>query len=87
MAIHSMIDLETLGTQPDSVIISLGIIKFDPYTDAEPYEGNYLKLDIEEQNTLGRQVDEDTLAWWSKQDPKVRDEALTDEGRTGLTET
>ena len=27
-----MIDLETLGTKPDSVIISLGIIKFDPYS-------------------------------------------------------
>lgn len=86
MAIHSMIDLETLGTQPDSVIISLGVIKFDPFSDNEPYDGQYLKLDIDEQNTLGRKVDDDTLAWWSKQDPKVRDEALTDEGRTSLTE-
>lgn len=84
MSIHAMIDLETLGTDPNSVIISLGAIKFDPHTDIEPYGGLYIKADIDEQQDLGRTINDNTLEWWSRQDPKVRDEALTDEGRSTL---
>lgn len=86
MSIHAMIDLETFGTKPDCVITSLGVIKFDPYTDTEPYDGLYLKLDIDEQNELNRSVDDDTMAWWGKQEASVRNEALSEEGRTNLTE-
>ena len=50
MAIHGMIDLETLGVEPDSVIITLGAVKFDPYSDAEPNHGLYLRCDVEEQS-------------------------------------
>jgi len=28
-----MIDLETLGTTPDSVIVSIAAVKFDPFED------------------------------------------------------
>ena len=49
MATHGMIDLETLGVEPDSVIITVGAIKFDPYSDEEPHNGLYLRCDIEEQ--------------------------------------
>jgi hypothetical protein len=31
-----MLDLETLGTRPDCVILTLGAIKFDPYTLSDP---------------------------------------------------
>ena len=30
--IHAMIDLETLSTEPDAVILTVGGVKFDPYT-------------------------------------------------------
>ena len=30
--IHAMIDLETLSTNPDAVILTVGGVKFDPYT-------------------------------------------------------
>ena len=69
MAVHGMIDLETLGVEPDSVIITLGAIKFDPYTNEDPHSGLYLRCDIEEQSEkLGRSIDDNTLAWWTKQD-------------------
>ena len=84
MAVHAMIDLETLGTKPDCTIISIGAIKFNPYTDNEPYGGLYYKADIDEQSTLGRSVDDATLEWWGKQDAKIRDEALTDGDRTSV---
>ena len=31
---HVMIDLETLGVTPDSVILTIGAIKFDPWDDS-----------------------------------------------------
>ena len=77
MAIHGMIDLETLGVEPDSVIITVGAIKFDPYTDVEPHSGLYLRCDIEEQSEqLGRTIDDNTMEWWTKQPQKIQDEAF-----------
>ena len=37
MAIHGMIDLETLGVNPDSVVMTLGAIKFDPISNEESH--------------------------------------------------
>ena len=34
--IHAMIDLETLSTNPDATILTVGGVKFDPYTNIEP---------------------------------------------------
>ena len=72
-----MIDLETLGVEPDSVIITVGAIKFDPYTDVEPHSGLYLRCDIEEQSEeLGRTIDDNTMEWWTKQPKNIQDEAF-----------
>ena len=87
MANHAMIDLETLGTKPDCVVLTLGAIKFNPFTTDEPDNGIYQKLDVDEQVAFGRSQDESTLEWWGKQDKAIRDEALGDEGRTSLIET
>ena len=74
---HGMIDLETLGTSPDTVILTLGAIKFDPYTDVEPHSGLYLRCDIEEQSEeLGRTIDDNTMEWWTKQPQNIQDEAF-----------
>ena len=35
MATHGMIDLETLSTRPDATVLTVGAIKFDPYTGRE----------------------------------------------------
>ena len=86
MSIHAMIDLETLGTQPDCTVLTLGAIKFNPYIDKEPYDGLYIRLNVDEQTAMNRSVDEGTLQWWAKQDKAVRDEALGDEDRTTLLE-
>ena len=84
MAIHGMIDLETLSTRPDATVLTLGAIKFDPYTDSEPHAGLYLRVDVDEQSELSRHVDEGTLEWWGRQDEKIKDEALGDEDRVSL---
>ena len=38
MATHGMIDLETLGVNPDSVLMTIGAVKFNPLAQAEPYK-------------------------------------------------
>ena len=85
MAIHGMIDLETLGVEPDSVIITLGAVKFDPYSDAEPNHGLYLRCDVEEQSEkYSRSIDDNTLAWWSRQKQEIQDEAFGDHERVNM---
>jgi len=84
MAQHAMIDLETLGTKPDCVILTLGAIKFNPFTNEDPHSGIYQKIDIDEQDTLGRTQDDSTIEWWGNQSASVQEEAFTEEGRIGL---
>jgi len=75
-----MLDLETLGTHPDCVVLTIGAIKFNPYTMDEPGDGMYLRLDIEEQLNMGRSTLDSTIEWWAQQDPKVREEAMGEQG-------
>ena len=86
MATHGMIDLETLSTRPDATVLTVGAIKFDPYTEQEPHNGLYLRLNVDEQSDFGRHVDNGTLEWWARQDEKIREEALGDGDRVPLTE-
>lgn len=76
MAIHGMIDLETLDVKPSATILSLGGVKFDPTSDNEPHSEIYLKISIDEQDQLNRTVNDSTLKWWSEQDPKILEEAF-----------
>ena len=79
-----MLDLETLGTKPDTVILTLGAVKFNPYTTDMPGPGFYVRPDVDEQLAQGRSYQEDTLIWWNDQDPVVREEALGTEGRISV---
>ena len=38
MTTHAMIDLETLGTGPDCVVLTIGGVKFNPNDISEPWE-------------------------------------------------
>lgn len=76
-----MLDLETLGTRPGCVILTLGAVKFNPYTMENPGPGLYIRPDADEQIARGRTVQEDTLQWWMQQAEDVREEALGTDGR------
>lgn len=84
MTTHAMIDIETLGTEPDSVVLSVGAVKFDPYNSVEPSKRMLWKPSANEQMTAGRSVMEDTLQWWAKQPKHIQDEAFTEDGRISL---
>ena len=82
--IHAMIDLETLSTNPNAIILTIGGVKFDPYTIAEPSQGMYFRVDVDKQTSMGRDVMQDTVDWWSKQPKEISDEAFSDDNRASL---
>jgi len=81
-----MLDLETLSTVPEAVILTFGAIKFDPYADEITDAGLYLRVNVDEQLVINRHVYDGTVEWWGRQDEAVREEALGEEGRVGLEE-
>ena len=46
-----------------------------------------MKLDIDEQTALSRDIDNGTMEWWAKQSRISQDIAFAEEGRTKLTES
>jgi len=82
----AMIDLETLSTKLDSVILTLGGVKFNPYSKEEPFDPIYLRIDVDEQLAAGRRCDDHTLAWWLDQDPEIREEAIGEEDRIPMAD-
>ena len=86
MATHGMIDLETLDTKPSCTVLSVGAVKFNALTDAEPYDELYFKISVDDQDRLGRTTSDSTIEWWGKQDPKVMEEAFDQTGAVTVTE-
>jgi len=84
MAKHLMIDMETLAVSPRAAVLSLGAVHFDPYSDTI-YDELYFKISLDDQDTLGREIDPDTIDWWAKQDPNIMEEAFSPEGRLPLS--
>ncbi len=65
------IDLETLGTQPGSIILSIGAVKFDPAT-GQLGEEFYCVVHQDSCASAGLTADKDTLTWWTKQSPEAQ---------------
>ena len=80
-----MLDIETLATTPDAVVMSVGVVKFDPHTGT-PYNKTLWRPDIDEQTERDRHVSESTLEWWAKQADHIQEDAFSDEGRIPVTE-
>lgn len=73
--IHLMIDLETMGKNPDAPIISIGAIFFEPQTgDMGPEFSKTIDLD-----TAGGVIDRDVIKWWLKQSREAQSAIMTDE--------
>ena len=76
-----MIDIETLGTRSNSIVLSIGAVNFD-ITGENP-------VDISGPNTFHRYItprsckraglvhDQSTIDWWSKQSAEARNKVMT----------
>jgi hypothetical protein len=71
----AIIDLETLGTLADAVVLSVGMVVVDTeqdYTfDELIFDGFYETMDVKSQALAGREINKDTLAWWGRQGPEA----------------
>lgn len=65
---HIMVDLETLDTAQSAVVLSIGLVAFDPMS-REIGEKLYIELTdtTEDQQTIGRTVSASTFKWWMQQ--------------------
>lgn len=62
-----MVDLETLGTRQDTIVLEISAVEFNRYT-GEIGEVFDAKLDIDDQLSYRRSLSRETLQWWFKQD-------------------
>ncbi|MBZ8466481.1 3'-5' exoribonuclease, partial [Escherichia coli] len=72
---HLMIDLKTMGKNPDAPINALAGKFFDPATGEMGPEFSKT-IDLE---TAGGVIDRDTIKWWLKQSREAQSAILTDE--------
>ena len=80
MSTSVMLDTETVATSRDAVVLTIGCVKFDPYSTEEPHSGMYCRLEVDEQVARGRIINEETLVWWGKQTAEAQEEAFGDNG-------
>jgi 3' exoribonuclease, RNase T-like len=80
-----MIDLETLGTVPGAAIISIGITAFNPVLPKEEWSTYACQpITYASNRSIGLELDESTVAWWSAQEPEAKvvfDAAMANEGK------
>lgn len=84
-----MVDLETLGTDTDTQVLSIGAVRFrlDTLDDIESIldedRNFYVRLDEDDQASKGRSSDPATIEWWNKQSAGAR--SVFDEEREDTT--
>lgn len=69
---HVMLDLETQGVRPTSIILSLGAVVFNPAT-GELGDTFYRNVDPASCEAIGLTRDQSTMDWWKQQSPEARE--------------
>ncbi len=68
---HIMLDIETLGSAPGSVILSIAAVRFDETAIGEVF---YEIVDPASCVTAGMTIDPSTVLWWMQQSDPARAE-------------
>lgn len=82
-----MIDLETLDVRPTATVLTIGAVKFDPFsleTEKPTADRLYIKVDIDSCHALGCTVCDATIEWWSRQSEQAQQEAFDPAGRVDV---
>lgn len=70
---HVMVDIETLGTTPGSVISAIGAVEFDPATLTLGKQF-YMPIDVADAQRNGFTIEAGTVLWWLEQSAEARAE-------------
>jgi len=73
---HCMVDLETLSTNKNAAIVSIGAVRFT--FEKGISEDFYVNVDPKSCVDKGLHVSKSTLEWWGKQSREVRDALKAD---------
>lgn len=83
-----MVDIETLGVKPNSVMLTIGAVRFDPFSDDSKLKNGpldmelfYARIDPESFTWPDADIDANTLKWWGLQKEEVREEAFSESDR------
>ncbi len=78
-----MIDIETLGTKPGSVILSIGAVCFNLDTGEN---GSIFHTDISGEDCIkrGLEIDYSTFRWWMEQDKEAQNKLLKNQSNKTL---
>lgn len=69
--INVMVDLETMSTESNAAICSIGAVKFS--IDEGVIDTFYCTVDASDCKAKGLHISSDTVRWWSKQPKEVLD--------------
>ena len=70
---HLMLDLETLGTTPGCVVLSIGAVEFDLDGIKSEFRAH---IDVDSSTALGLKVDARTVMWWLDQSKEAQNALL-----------
>ncbi len=79
-----MIDLEGLGTGPETTILTIAAQAFDPVGSGYYEQSFYARITLESQEN--RSIEQGTIDWWASQPAVVREEAFAENGRIPLAQ-
>ena len=72
-----MVDIETLGTGQNTVVLSIALVRFNERTEGEDLHIKFNRHEVRQQVEKGRIIDPDTVMWWLRQDSDAQ-KAITE---------
>jgi hypothetical protein len=75
---HLMIDIESMGTQANAPIVSIGAVLFDPATGQQGAEF-YKAISLKSAMAWGAEPEAETILWWLKQSAEARSAIAMDD--------
>ena len=89
----AMLDFETLSTQPNAVVLSVGLVLFDLEGDdtsetieADESRNFFATIEFQSQIDAGRHIDANTIMWWMQQNRSAQKETFNEKGRMSVEE-
>lgn len=80
-----MIDIETMGIETNSALISLGAVRFDPHaTVGEVIDSFYVAIDLTSSVNAGLKISPSTVMWWMNKDRDAAREQLLSENHVDI---
>jgi DNA polymerase III epsilon subunit-like protein len=84
-----MIDIETLSTSPNALILTIGAIKFNRkgvLKKIDDLDTFYVRINQDSCKSLGMDVNNDTVSWWLSQSDDAKYEVFENKDRMNIKE-